>query len=183
MSLYQQLVERGFTLIAVTGEGDFELRDDSDGRGVYISNWQSAEECPFPDFLREPEGKEVKRTFRSQHPAKSHLRADWRQRRLPGELDKHDRVPVASQAETPQPEAPAATEITPVLTRNLSLNGKVYSLVPMDALALFGALAQAVDGETARITLASGDVLELTHQDVSDIGRQLAGKPADEVSG
>jgi len=65
----------------------------------------------------------------------------------------------------------------------VELRGTAYALAPSDALSLFGALAMAVDGETARITLASGDVLELTHQDVSDIGRQLAGKPADEVSG
>jgi hypothetical protein len=63
------------------------------------------------------------------------------------------------------------------------VNGRRLQLRPEDALQLVGALAMAVDGETASITLASGDVLELTHQDVSDIGRQLAGKPADEVSG
>lgn len=67
--------------------------------------------------------------------------------------------------------------------RSVSIGGKAYSVVPADALALFGALAMALDGETARITLASGDVLELTHQEVSDLGRQLAGTPADEVSG
>ena len=74
--------------------------------------------------------------------------------------------------------APAAGLLAAV-----TLHGKTYVLAPSDALSLVGALAMAVDGETARITLASGDVLELTHQDVSDIGRQLAGKPADEVSG
>ena len=67
--------------------------------------------------------------------------------------------------------------------RVVRVRGQAYTLAEGDALALVGALAQAVDGETARITLASGDVLELTHQEVSDLGRQLAGKPADEVSG
>lgn len=67
--------------------------------------------------------------------------------------------------------------------RAIVVRNAAYVIWPDDALSLVGALAMAVDGQTSRITLASGDVLELTHQDVSDIGRQLAGKPADEVSG
>ena len=90
MSLNKQLIELGFTPMDQTGAGNFELRDDSDGRGVYISQWQSDEDCPFPELLREPEGKQRTPTFRSTHPAKSHLRADWRERRLPNELQKHD---------------------------------------------------------------------------------------------
>lgn len=78
---------------------------------------------------------------------------------------------------------PAAAAPSAVPGSTIVVRGQTYSIGATDALSLFGALAMAVDGETARITLASGDVLELTHQDVSDIGRQLAGKPADEVSG
>lgn len=77
----------------------------------------------------------------------------------------------------PAPQAAAGA------IRTVTLKGKTYQLVADDAPALFGALAMAVDGGTARITLASGDVLDLTHQEVSDLGRQLAGKPADEVFG
>jgi hypothetical protein len=79
-------------------------------------------------------------------------------------------------------EALKAPEPTAV-GRQITLRGRSYGLSADDALTLFGALAMAVDGETCQVKLASGDVLELTHQDVSDIGRQLAGKPADEVSG
>ena len=86
--------------------------------------------------------------------------------------------PVAAIDAPPPPPPPTDPGVRTVL-----LNGRQLQLRQEDALQLFGALAMAVDGETARITLASGDVLELTHQDVSDIGRQLAGKPADEVSG
>jgi hypothetical protein len=98
-------------------------------------------------------------------------------------------APVAEESEAAPTDAPAfQSEPAPApqalpLARTLSLNGNTYPIVAEDSLTLFGALAMAVDGETARITLASGDVLVLTHQDVSDIGRQLAGKPADEVSG
>lgn len=67
--------------------------------------------------------------------------------------------------------------------RKVDIGGRKYDLEAEDALALFGALALAVDGETASITLASGEKLEMTHREVSDLGRQLAGKPADEVSG
>jgi hypothetical protein len=101
MSLNQQFIDRGFTPIDPTGKGDYELRDDSDGRGVYVSKWQSDQDCPFPELLREPEGKKREKTFRSTHPAKSHLRADWRERRLPNELQKHPLAPVAPVAPVP----------------------------------------------------------------------------------
>lgn len=106
MSLNKQLIELGFTPMDQTGAGNFELRDDSDGRGVYISQWQSDEDCPFPDLLREPEGKQRAPTFRSTHPAKSHLRAEWRERRLPNELQKHDFdvSPVQIAPVQPQPD-------------------------------------------------------------------------------
>jgi hypothetical protein len=57
--------------------------------------------------------------------------------------------------------------------REIEHEGRTYRLMPADALGLFGALVMAMDGETARVRLASGDVLELTHQQVSHIGRQL----------
>lgn len=106
MSLNKQLIELGFTPMDQTGAGNFELRDDSDGRGVYISQWQSDEDCPFPDLLREPESKQRAPTFRSTHPAKSHLRAEWRERRLPNELQKHDFdvSPVQIAPVQPQPD-------------------------------------------------------------------------------
>lgn len=66
-------------------------------------------------------------------------------------------------------------------TRTVTLQGKPYHLDVSDLFGLFGALAQAVDGKTSEIRLASGDLLTLTHEDVSELGRQLAGKPADEV--
>ncbi len=82
----------------------------------------------------------------------------------------------------PRPAEPAPPVAAGAI-RTVTLKGKTYQLVADDAPALFGALAMAVDGGTARITLASGDVLDLTHQEVSDLGRQLAGTPADEISG
>lgn len=79
---------------------------------------------------------------------------------------------------------PAAVEPrAPGRTIPLSYRGRIIAFADADALALFGALAVAVDGQTSRITLASGEMLELTHQEVSDLGRQLAGMPADEVPG
>lgn len=68
-------------------------------------------------------------------------------------------------------------------SRTVTLRGVEIVLRQADALALFGALAIAVDGQTSRIKLASGALLELTHEEVSDLGRQLAGTPADEISG
>jgi hypothetical protein len=111
------------------------------------------------------------------------ISAEWRQWR--------SQVRAVARGELMEipPEPARYTTLEPLPDRALGgsipvrLGGKSYGLAPVDALSLVGALAMAVDGETARITLASGDVLELTHQDVSDIGRQLAGKPADEVSG
>lgn len=67
--------------------------------------------------------------------------------------------------------------------REISHGGQTYRLVPVDALTLMGALARAVDGETSEIRLFSGETLTLTHEDISAIGRQLAGEAADEVSG
>ena len=89
---------------------------------------------------------------------------------------------VASRPAAPRP-GPGPSPAPVVSSRTVTIGGKVYELRESDALTLVGALALAVDGVTASVTLASGDVLELTHRDVSDIGRQLAGKPADEVSG
>lgn len=63
------------------------------------------------------------------------------------------------------------------------VGGRAVQLQAVDAIALVGALAQAVDGETAEVRLASGETLTLTHEDVSELGRQLAGVPADEVPG
>ena len=68
-------------------------------------------------------------------------------------------------------------------TRQIRVRGVTHSVAPNDALALFGALAMAVDGETAEVRLASGETLTLSHEDVSELGRQLAGKPADEIPG
>lgn len=87
---------------------------------------------------------------------------------------------LAGVVRRPSAAAPAASA-APV--RQVSVRGRTYDVTAADGPALMGALAMAVDGETASITLASGDVLTLTHQEVSDLGRQLAGKPADEVSG
>lgn len=93
------------------------------------------------------------------------------------------RVAAYLNTSPPSPPAPPPPPPPPEPVRQVTHGGQQYDLTAVDALTLFGALAMAVDGETARITLASGDVLDLTHEEVSDLGRQLAGTPADEVSG
>lgn len=67
--------------------------------------------------------------------------------------------------------------------RTVTVRGQQVRVGESDALALFGALAICLDGETAHVVLASGDTLDLTHEDIPVLGRQLAGTPADEVSG
>lgn len=49
MSLADDLVALGFAPMR-----DFDLQDDSDGHGVYIRRWLSAQPCPFPELIREP---------------------------------------------------------------------------------------------------------------------------------
>lgn len=45
----QQLIDLGFTPF-----DDFLCQDDGDGRGAYISEWISAQPCPFPELIRAP---------------------------------------------------------------------------------------------------------------------------------
>ena len=84
--------------------------------------------------------------------------------------------------EGPAPSAAAAPAPPASFGRPVIVRGRSYLLAPEDALTLFGALAMAVDGQTAEIKLASGAILTLSHEDISSLGPQLAGKPADEVS-
>lgn len=56
MSIHEQLVALGFTSNPIGAGGDFELRDDSDGLGVYIIAWRSTQPCPFPELVRGPYG-------------------------------------------------------------------------------------------------------------------------------
>lgn len=99
------------------------------------------------------------------------------------ELTNQVRDLQSAVADVGRPRTEPSKQTGNSLVRTVTFRARQLELRPEDALALFGALALAVDGQTARVTLASGETLELTHQDVSDIGRQLAGKPADEVPG
>lgn len=55
MTWLADLRARGFVQgDGVLTKGDFETQDDSDGRGVYIRYWHSAEKCPYPEHIREP---------------------------------------------------------------------------------------------------------------------------------
>lgn len=83
---------------------------------------------------------------------------------------------------TTREERQARVKAAPA-NRTVTLGGKTYPIAPQDAVVLVGALALAVDGQTSEVKLASGDTLTLTHEDVSELGRQLAGVPADEVPG
>jgi len=56
LTLHEKLAALGFFVCdVITGEGDYILQDDSDGRGPYIRRWRSDQPCPFPDLLREPD--------------------------------------------------------------------------------------------------------------------------------
>jgi len=55
LSLVSDLEALGFFAASFSLQGgDFVLQDDSDGSGLYIREWLSAQPCPFPDLLREP---------------------------------------------------------------------------------------------------------------------------------
>jgi len=46
-TLLERLTALGFTPCnPITGEGDFVLQDDCDGRPAYIREWKSASPCP-----------------------------------------------------------------------------------------------------------------------------------------
>lgn len=106
--------------------------------------------------------------------------------RVDGVSLAHDLMKLWREDPSPAPPQPAkpAPAATPVGVRTVLIRGKAYPLTDGDALTLVGALARGMDSEISTLTLASGEILkDLTHQEVSSLCGQLAGKPADEVSG
>lgn len=54
--MHKQLQDQGFKPCDHTGRnGNYELWDDSDGKGPYIKEWKSDKRCPFPEKLYKPE--------------------------------------------------------------------------------------------------------------------------------
>ena len=52
--LFRLIDASGFQLGIHPGTGDLTLRDDSDGFGVYIAEWNSPQACPCPEHIRVP---------------------------------------------------------------------------------------------------------------------------------
>jgi len=124
----------------------------------------------------------ARREVAEAHAAMAQKRAIGRDRELMQLLDMI-RSEINEAGVVSQPAA--AVEPAPsVAIASVTVRGLTYALSPADALPLVGALARGMDGETSTLKLASGEILEnLEHHEVSDLCGQLAGKPADEVSG